>query len=382
MKNAYIFLFLTGLSLNGYSQTAACSGNDPGGNPAQHGLYAEYYAGYYNDDQTYFNNAVGLTRVDTSLNFNANDVWGNIVPPATGTVANPENYSTRWRGSIYIAVAGTYTFYLLSDDASYLWLDNAALASPVITASATINNGGLHSPATVSAAVVLSAGMHPITIHFGENTGQNRLVLEYSSSSISRRIVPSSILCTSINSAPLPIRLLKFEAFVLSNNDVSIKWSTASETNNNYFTVERSRDAIGFEMLTQVSGAGNSTCIKDYAVPDKSPLPGLSYYRLKQTDYDGKVSYSSIVPVTVESMAGEVSIYPNPSSGVVNLYISSSANEIGRSLKVMSFPGKILYSAKIESPLFREQLTLESGCYLLIITQNDNSVITRKIVVN
>lgn len=381
MKHVYIFMFVAGSFLNGYSQTP-CSGTDPGGNPAQSGLYAEYYAGYFNDNQTYFTGAAGLTRIDSTLNFSSNSAWGNIVPPATGTVANPENYSVRWRGSIYIAVAGTYTFYLLSDDASYMWLDNAALASPTNTASATINNGGLHSQATVSATVALTAGIHPITIHFGENTGQNVLVLEYSSSSMTKRVVPASILCTSITSVPLPIKLLKFDAIVLSNKDVSIKWSTASETNNNYFTIERSADAINFEFAKQISGAGNSTCIKKYEMFDENPMPGNSYYRLKQTDYDGKFSFSGIVPVTIESMTDDISIYPNPSSCIVNLQLSSSIDEIGRSLKVMSFSGKLIYSIKINTALFSEELNLEKGCYLLVITQNDSSVITKKIIIN
>jgi hypothetical protein len=95
---------------------------------------------------------------------------------------------------------------------------------------------------------------------------------------------------------PLPIELLSFNA-VCDGKNVNLNWSTASETNNDFFTVERSMDASNWEDVLNVNGAGNSSTANYYNASDNQPLPGNSFYRLKQTDYDGTFTYSGIVPV-------------------------------------------------------------------------------------
>jgi hypothetical protein len=98
---------------------------------------------------------------------------------------------------------------------------------------------------------------------------------------------------------PLPIELLDFSA-AYNGTGVDLRWSTASELNNDHFTIERSADGSTFyEILTMV-GAGTTTQTSSYAAADKDPLTGTSYYRLKQTDFDGKFRYSRIVPVEID----------------------------------------------------------------------------------
>ena len=91
--------------------------------------------------------------------------------------------------------------------------------------------------------------------------------------------------------SPLPIELLSFEA-ICNNNSVNLLWSTASEKNNDYFTIERSSDGITFQTVLTVKGAGNSNQVINYSAIDEKPIDGIAYYRLKQTDYDGKFEYS------------------------------------------------------------------------------------------
>jgi hypothetical protein len=105
------------------------------------------------------------------------------------------------------------------------------------------------------------------------------------------------VLSSGSNLNVLPITLLSFTARATGKNLVETEWSTASETNNDYFTVERSRDAAYWEPVGIVMGAGNSNAVRNYAFPDDAPYPGLSYYRLKQTDFDGSFAYSHTVPV-------------------------------------------------------------------------------------
>ena len=114
--------------------------------------------------------------------------------------------------------------------------------------------------------------------------------------------------CTT---TPLPIELLSFTAVSSLNNSIQIDWQTTTETNNDYFTIERSFTLTDWEEIDKVHGAGNSSTILNYNTIDNNPFDGVSYYRLKQTDYDGASSYSKIVPVNLDKFK-DFEVYPNP----------------------------------------------------------------------
>lgn len=172
---------------------------------------------------------------------------------------------------------------------------------------------------------------------------------------------------------PLPVELLFFDAKLNNERKVDLIWQTASEHNNDYFSIERSQDGENFEVITIVPGAGNSNDLLSYLSKDENPFPGISYYRLKQTDYDGDFEYSPIKVVQL-LQEGIVSIYPNPSSsGVVNF---SSASAIGN-LKVYSSDGKLVFDENVENSV---NLQLQSGVYHAVFNQNGESV-SQKIVV-
>ncbi|MBI2272104.1 MAG: T9SS type A sorting domain-containing protein [Bacteroidetes bacterium] len=116
-----------------------------------------------------------------------------------------------------------------------------------------------------------------------------------------------------VSTGVLPIELLNFTA-QYKEGAVHLNWVTATETNNSYFTVERSSDGIRFEIITNVTGAGNSLSKLSYSSIDAKPLKEISYYRLKQTDYDGKFTYSKMVAVENKDDSFLL-IYPNPSDG-------------------------------------------------------------------
>jgi hypothetical protein len=98
------------------------------------------------------------------------------------------------------------------------------------------------------------------------------------------------------NVQPLPVKLLTFNA-ALKNKVVNISWSTASEINNSYFTIERSSDGTHFLPLFTKQGAGNSQVVRNYNAIDDQPLAGVSYYRLRQTDYNGASETFNIVSI-------------------------------------------------------------------------------------
>jgi hypothetical protein len=83
---------------------------------------------------------------------------------------------------------------------------------------------------------------------------------------------------SGINIVPLPIELLSFNAEAFSSGYVQLNWKTISETNNDYFSIERSADGLNFELMGIVDGAGNSNQILDYSTRDLNPLSGTGYY--------------------------------------------------------------------------------------------------------
>lgn len=111
---------------------------------------------------------------------------------------------------------------------------------------------------------------------------------------------------------PLPVSLVEFSG-TCSNNSVSLFWMTASETNNEFFTVERSRNATEWETAGTVDGAGNSNSPLNYRFIDHKAYDGYSYYRLKQSDFDGKSeTFSPIVVSCEQGNPYEINVYPNP----------------------------------------------------------------------
>lgn len=123
---------------------------------------------------------------------------------------------------------------------------------------------------------------------------------------------------------PLPIQLIKFTAKPI-NDYVLLDWSTASEINNNYFTVQRSQNLINFEALDTIAGAGNSSKIINYSFVDHNPYGGSSYYRLMQTDFDGQFTYSNVVKVNAKKVY-TISVYPNPLGVYTTILLKEAKN--------------------------------------------------------
>lgn len=115
----------------------------------------------------------------------------------------------------------------------------------------------------------------------------------------------------------LPIELVSFDAEITENEEVQLWWQTASEVNNDHFTIERSADTKEWEFVAEVDGAGNSIGTIDYSTLDRFPLTGTSYYRLKQTDFDGAYEYADIISVDL-SPSG-MKVFPNPSNSLITL---------------------------------------------------------------
>lgn len=125
----------------------------------------------------------------------------------------------------------------------------------------------------------------------------------------------------------LPIALVRFDAKT-TESTVELEWVTASEEDNDFYTVERSIDGKDFYSILTVGGAGDSEELLTYRATDMTPLAGRSFYRLKQTDYNGQFEYSEIRSVfyTGNSEALDISVYPNPvnANSVLTIKIPSA----------------------------------------------------------
>jgi hypothetical protein len=185
----------------------------------------------------------------------------------------------------------------------------------------------------------------------------------------------------------LPIDLLNFNADYIKDM-VHLSWTTASETNNDFFTIEKSKNGIEFEFIASVDGAGNSKQILHYSYLDQDPYPEISYYRLKQTDFDGKFEYSKLLAVEAKKADTSIlTIFPNPNTGE-SIAIEMSVNK-NEEIMVKIFD---INSCDMHSEIVipedngRKVLTfapkekLSPGIYILNVTSRRFNVAKRMVV--
>ena len=150
---------------------------------------------------------------------------------------------------------------------------------------------------------------------------------------------------TSVNA--LPIELLSFEAKLI-DKEVQLDWITITEINNDFFTIERGIDAINFAAIKEIDGAGNSNNQLFYTTIDEHPLKGISYYRLKQTDFNGEFSYSNIEPIENRSSGLTFSAYPNPTTSEdIKVFIEGIENNELLRLDILDARGRQVYSKSV-----------------------------------
>ena len=122
-------------------------------------------------------------------------------------------------------------------------------------------------------------------------------------------------ICVSTPITIMPVELVDVTA-IQEDGKVKLSWITATENNNDFFTVEKSEDGKNFDELQIVDGHGNSTYTVQYSIFDENPTYGVNYYRLKQTDFNGTFVYSKTVSVKNDiDMSGNFRVFPNPCEG-------------------------------------------------------------------
>jgi len=223
---------------------------------------------------------------------------------------------------------------------------------------------------------------------------QYRVAIAWQNSAYNQPPHPGFFLGTGMASPPspniytvgggsLPVSLAEFKARAEAGK-VVLSWKTLSELNNKSFTVERSGNEKNFEEIGRVNGAGNSNRAINYSLVDYSPLTGKSYYRLRQTDFDGKTTVSGVQVVNILRKDDELTISPNPVQNHLIVHYQTTNQVLECSLSSMD--GKVMVNAKgnlseINSKLNAIIATINSGVYLLRLVDADK-VYNQKFVKN
>ena len=140
-----------------------------------------------------------------------------------------------------------------------------------------------------------------------------------------------------VSTLPIELLYLKAECAIQGNQ---INWATATQTNNQYFTIERSNNAIDFETIDSIIGAGTNNQTIQYSIIDSKPTSSLSYYRLKQTDISGQSTYSKLIESTCIYNAVDFILYPNPT--VEKMVIKGSGK-----VSIYNMLGEIIYASNV-----------------------------------
>jgi len=176
---------------------------------------------------------------------------------------------------------------------------------------------------------------------------------------------------------PLPVSLIDFSAKVNTNN-IEVKWSTASEKDNASFVLEKSIEGLVWSSIATVMGAKNSNVVNNYGVVDYKAVAGFQYYRLKQIDLDGTVTYSKAIAVNFSKASTlNVNLFPNPSKDALN--ITTDNNATGEvNIQILNSMGETVYNKVVEAGLVQSidiASFIPGVYYVSIIAEGESKII-------
>jgi hypothetical protein len=312
----------------------------------------------------FFNNTFyNCGDIDLGGSGPTNHTWANnIFQKSSGSIFINSNGSTSWLGNIY---QGNLAFAISSGMTNI----NPQLA---------LNADNYYGLSSTSPAINSSVSGYPAILDIAnidddpslllDISGQPRPAIiaqkdvgcdEYTSGSMINHPLALSEVGPSYLGGPLPIHLISF-SISKRNGFATLNWATASELNNSHFDIERSDDGINFIKIDQVKGAGNSTSVINYAYADKNLSSDIKYYRLKQVDFDGKETISSIKAVSFTSIGLELK------STLVNNYLEvNTNNHLETTLYIFTSSGQKVFEIKAKGLQQINVSALAAGVYIL-----------------
>ena len=174
---------------------------------------------------------------------------------------------------------------------------------------------------------------------------------------------------------PLPVELMHFNP-ECEDNTITVEWTTATEINNDYFVIEKSLDGATWTAIDSINGAGNSVIERNYSYQIENHIHEISYFRLKQVDYDNTTNYSDIELCACSGL--EITdVYPNPSEGEVN-YVLQSSQAGTLTLTISDAQGRLVKSEEFEVAegrnLLKNVIDAQMGKYFITVEMADGKL--------
>lgn len=230
---------------------------------------------------------------------------------------------------------------------------------------------------TLSEQPMFWTGNNPLIIGRGmDGTGRNNAIFDN-----------LQIFGGNMSPNALPIELQSFNVLDIGD-EILIRWSTFTELNNDFFTIEKSIDAINFYAIGELKGAGTSSIKHDYEFYDDNPTDGITYYRLKQTDFDGAFSFSTLKAINRHSeTVSSYSLYPNPAENYDKLTSKGLLENTIYEIYIFSSKGILIDRTQVVSNDFGEinfelKDYYQGLYYIQFIARNKQNIKAEKLFVN
>ncbi len=275
---------------------------------------------------------------------------------------------------------------------TYTWLagsfPNTAMTNVVVTHNDAFNNGSGNAP-------VWPAG-NPAGYTYNNNLSVNPLFvsvtdfrLQATSPVIDMGIdiglpftgnAPDMGYAEFNSGPPLPIKLLEFSGRNAGSKNL-LQWTTATETNSDYFIIERSSDAVVYDRVGRVNAAGFSTAELNYYFTDMNPLNGINYYRLVMTDKDGRSEYSKVISINTNKDRQLDIRYAALLPGTTTLQINSP-EAMPAELSIADMNGRIVFKTDIQlqkgtATYSRNTMPLPAGIYFVRLFTGQEAVVKK-----
>lgn len=342
-----------------FNITSSCAGTE---NTATYGNSNKWNGYVYTG--TNFNAYRGMIQEGTVSNPNFDENFGGANTTfATSSCPSvtTEGFSVRYRLTKTFT-QGQYVFFVGGDDGYRLSLDGG---------TTWVINKWADQSYNVSSYTATLSGSYNMVLEYYENSGDNRINFNVQANFI------------------LPIKLLSFTGKE-ENNKISLAWRTAAGSNPDHFAIERSADAVNFNTIASIkaNAALNYQADISFRYTDEFPLNGKSFYRLKMTDETGVVSYSSIISIQVkDAKTTGITVFPTlVSNSTVSLRSAAALSQAtviisdatGRSISKKEI-GKLPAGQTVNILLSANHI--EKGIYFVQVSDNNQQVATKKIIV-
>ncbi len=346
---------------------------------AQGVTYHNDIAGIGRDDNSCFlqekstsANTDALVTIERSAALNTDDsflVWGNddAAIEEAGNTEKPAGISSRLNREWRVQETGTVGNVTLTYDLSTITGPTGVGTNNLNQLRLMVDNDGdFNAGVTLISPTSIDAVNNTVSFTVNFSDGQYYTL-------------------GSQESAALPVTLISFEALATVDNKVDVRWATATESGNAFFTIERSTDGTNFEAIAQLDGAGDADQVNRYRYTDQNPVLGMSYYRLKQTDFNGEFTFSEISGVRLLPEQNlTVKLYPNPVSPSGSMKVETSAGK-NLLISIYDLKGRLYYQK--ENPQSHRPLEIpmdqfQRGMYLLRITDQEKGIsISKRFIV-